>query len=472
MAIIGLILLVGSAFVAAAAPLITPYDPRQTLYSSPFSKPEWVMMFSDGYYLSRNIGVVRDPSFTSPAAVQDWALSTSSSTLANLRLNYAPGNAFNNSVTLAAFALPKSPGSLEMDYSGTTPAKAVISQTFHYPYHGPPKQFAGTILYDVTGATASNPIQLRVFVTRGSDTFTLWAQNATASGFWIPQPLDSGSGSIETAVHAENSLLSPAELIFSQVQDYTLGLEVTFTGNQKVNIDDFQIILLGTAWGIFGTDSAGSDLFSQLVYGARISLEVGLLAAFIGIGLGLLIGLMAGFLGPLVDQALMRFTDMLLVLPTLPLLLVLVAVLGANLVVIILVIGLLGWMGFARVIRSQVLSLKERPFIEAARAAGSGPMRSMFVHVFPNIIGLTYVNLALSVPAAILTEAALEFLGLGDPNVISWGHTFYNAESSDALFTWWWVLPPGIAIALVSLSFVFIGYSLDELFNPKLRRRQ
>jgi peptide/nickel transport system permease protein len=129
-------------------------------------------------------------------------------------------------------------------------------------------------------------------------------------------------------------------------------------------------------------------------------------------------------------------------------------------------------MGFARIIRSQVLSLRERPFIEASKAAGAGPMRIMLRHIFPNIVSLTYVNLALTVPSAILSESALAFLGLGDTSVVSWGNMFDNAKVSNELSqAWWWVIPPGLALAIVSLSFVFIGYALDEIFNPKLRQR-
>jgi peptide/nickel transport system permease protein len=168
----------------------------------------------------------------------------------------------------------------------------------------------------------------------------------------------------------------------------------------------------------------------------------------------------------------MRFTDMMLVIPTLPLLIVLIAVLGPSTLNIIIIIGFLGWMGFARVIRSQVLSLRERPFIEAARAAGSGTGHILTKHVFPNIVSLTYVNLALSVPGAILAEAALSFLGLGDPSNISWGQILNRAVVAAAVNKWWIIIPPGLAIAVVSTSFVFMGYALDEIFNPRLRRRR
>ena len=131
---------------------------------------------------------------------------------------------------------------------------------------------------------------------------------------------------------------------------------------------------------------------------------------------------------------------------------------------------------FARIVRSQVLTLRERPYIEAAKASGAGTGRIIYRHIFPNIVSLTYVNLALTVPAAILSESALAFLGLSDPTVNSWGHMFENVNISGSLShlppPWWWVLPPGFSIALVSLSFILIGYALDEIFNPKLRRRQ
>jgi peptide/nickel transport system permease protein len=170
----------------------------------------------------------------------------------------------------------------------------------------------------------------------------------------------------------------------------------------------------------------------------------------------------------------MRFNDMILVIPVLPLLIVLLAVLSPNINNIILIIGLLGWNGFARVVRSQVLSLRERPFIEAAKAAGAGTTHILTRHIVPNIVTLIYVNLALSVPAAILTEAALSFLGLYDPNAVSWGRTINESLGGGTALggLWWWILPPGFAIAILSLSFILLGYGLDEIFNPKLRRRR
>jgi peptide/nickel transport system permease protein len=138
---------------------------------------------------------------------------------------------------------------------------------------------------------------------------------------------------------------------------------------------------------------------------------------------------------------------------------------------LILLLGLLGWMSFARVIRSQVLSLKERTFVEAARVVGAPPSTVIVKHIVPNVMSLVYVALALTVPSAIIAEAALSFLGLGDPNVMSWGRMLHDVFYYGAFTDYWWVIPPGISIALISLSFILIGYALDEILNPRLRRR-
>jgi peptide/nickel transport system permease protein len=270
----------------------------------------------------------------------------------------------------------------------------------------------------------------------------------------------------------------PGREIFRRPGNYAFGLEMAFQDqtpgavNVSIHFDDVNLRLLGKNYGLLGTDQFGVDLFSQLIYGARVSLLVGLLSAVISVVVGLLVGLVAGYIGGITDEVLMRFTDMLLVLPFLPLLIVMIAILGASIWNVILVISLLGWMGFARVVRSQVLSLKERPFVEAARAAGAGAGRIIRTHVVPNVMSLTYVTLALSVPAAIVAEAALSFLGLSDVTVTSWGHTIYNAENFNGFRNLWWVIPPGLAIATVSLSFILLGYALDEVLNPKLRLRR
>ena len=469
LSIVGLVLLVLFIVVALAAPLIYTSNPQKVIVGSQLAQPEWVSLFPEGYYLSRNMVVVDDPSFSTPSSLREWSYQVSSTAQAPY-VSYS----YSSSAPTAIG------GSLEISSTSSANVTATVSKSFHYPFRGPPGIFQVDIKGDkftakVDGISSSQQVSLKVFIDKGDKRWTLWSVNVTQmqTGTWLSPsyPLSSNDYAFDTVMGIRGGL-SAAETIFPTAADYSYGLEATFQGPATVHVTGLGLTLLGTSYGLMGTDNFGTDLFAQDIYGARISLLVGLLAAFIGISLGLLIGMLAGFKAGLTDEVLMRFTDMMLVIPSLPLLLVLIGVLGPNLINIIIIIGLLGWMGFARVIRSQILSLKERPFIEAARAAGAGTRRILTSHVFPNIVSLTYVNLALSVPAAILTEAALSFLGLGDPISPSWGQILHNAQSFGNLDKWWWVVPPGISIALISLSFVLIGYALDELFNPKLRRRR
>jgi peptide/nickel transport system permease protein len=200
---------------------------------------------------------------------------------------------------------------------------------------------------------------------------------------------------------------------------------------------------------------------------------VGLVSTAITIFIGVTIGLIAGYYGAWRETVLMRLTDWFLVIPFLPLAIVLATLLGPSFFTVIFVIAITSWPQAARVIRAQVLSLKTRPYVERARALGASDWHLVTRHVLPNVGPLIFANTVLTVAVAILYESTLSFLGLGDPLHTSWGTILENAFGAGAPFAgnWWWVVPPGLAIVLVVLSFTMIGYALDDILNPKLRAR-
>lgn len=224
---------------------------------------------------------------------------------------------------------------------------------------------------------------------------------------------------------------------------------------------------------LLGTDDMGRDVLANLISGARISLLIGGLATLISMGIGTLIGIVSGYFGKGIDTALMRFTDFFMVIPWLPLMMVLAAILGTSIWNIIFVIGITGWAGTARVVRSQTLSVKERQFVERTVSLGAGSGHIMVHHILPNVFPLVFANTVLVAAVAIVSETTLSFLGLGDPTTASWGMMLHYAFESGATSAgaYWYYLPPGICVVLVVLSFTLLGYAFDEILNPKLRKR-
>ena len=233
---------------------------------------------------------------------------------------------------------------------------------------------------------------------------------------------------------------------------------------------------------LFGTDQVGRDVLNLTVHGARISMLIGLLATIITIAFGAVVGILSGYVGGVVDTALMRLSDFFLVLPTIVLALILAPIMleiigpeaefagiRSTLIVIVGVIGVTSWATTARVIRSQVLSLKERMFVDRARVIGSSSMRIMRKHILPNVVNLIVAQSVLTFATAVFTETTLAFIGLGDPSAPSWGQLLNNAQGAGApgLGAWWFIAPPAAAVVLVVLSFTLVGNALDDVLNPK-----
>ncbi|GHH52391.1 ABC transporter permease [Streptomyces candidus] len=243
-------------------------------------------------------------------------------------------------------------------------------------------------------------------------------------------------------------------------------------GDDVQNVTDAPGGALESPSGRFplGTDQFGRDLLGLLLWGTRVSLAVGLMAAALSVAIGTLVGILAGHFGGWFATVSMRVTDWFLVMPSLVLAIVLATVLSHSIWTVVLAIGVASWPTTARLVRAQTLAVESRPYIERARALGGGHAHLMTRHVLPNVMPLVLAQTTLGISSAILTEATLAFLGLGDPDVVSWGGMLQDARETGAVSSghWWYLAPPGIAIAVVALAFTLCGRAIESVLNPKL----
>lgn len=223
-----------------------------------------------------------------------------------------------------------------------------------------------------------------------------------------------------------------------------------------------------------GTDNVGRDLFTQLLEGAKVAFIVGLSSAFISIVIGTTIGMISGYAGGMVDTLLMRIADIIMVMPSLVVLLILASIFGQfNIWIIVFIIAIMRWPAVSRIIRSQTLSLKHRPFIEASKVAGASNIRIIFRHIMPNVLPLAFLYMTFRVTSAILVEAALSFLGFGDPSQVSWGMMLQWVWKTGHMFQApYWLIPPGVCISLLTLAFYMLGRAMDEVLDPRLRKEE
>ena len=258
-------------------------------------------------------------------------------------------------------------------------------------------------------------------------------------------------------------------IVFAVFLGLALAAPLLFSHDElEVTKATGQVLAPPSASFPLGTDESGRSVLALVVWGARVSLLVGIAATVISMAIGTLVGVASGHFGGWAGGVLERLTDWFLVIPFLPLAIALSTVLGSSLLNVIIVIGVTSWPGTARLVRAQTLAVESRPYLERARVLGGGHWHQMSRHVLPNVMPLVLANTTLTVAIAILSETTLSFLGLGDPFRVSWGTMLENAFAAGAISAgaWWYLLPPGIAVVAVVLAFTLIGRAMENVLDP------
>jgi len=485
--------------IAIFAPLLSTNDPIFGInVSSPYSVPVWSTFIPRYQNLPPTEVTVRGGQFSSQSDLSSWSFI---------------GTGYNTSLTrITTSGVNQTYGAVQVNQRFTPNSSAIVNnlvpgqplvtftQSFTYSYK-PPTSFIASAVVEPLAMKNVSVIYVNFLLSSPGRNYSLGSINSfvirgeitfTSADIGKPKAVNISSGLLPSSGNPAFPITSdPAGLVFSKNGTYGFGMQVLGVGSGKQSsyslaIGDVSFKIVGRAYGLLGTDVYGRDIWSQFVWGSRVSILVGVLSAIGAVVIGTLAGLGAGLVGGWTDEIISRITDFFLVIPFLPLAVVVIFFLGQNPTLfkgiyywIILLFVALSWPTVTRIVRSQVLIVKERAFVEASRALGGGSGHIMTKHILPNVLGLVYAQTALLVPGFILTEAALDFLAVAvhPVNTITWGIMLTDALNNAALtnaavdYAWWWFLPPGIAIALLSLAFVMVGYALDNVFNPKLRQR-
>jgi peptide/nickel transport system permease protein len=255
-------------------------------------------------------------------------------------------------------------------------------------------------------------------------------------------------------------------------------IKVYMAGDNRDSIKLIKGVFGGESYGLLGTDDNGRDLAQGLLFGFPVALAIGFFTSIVTTAIGASLGIVSGYKGGRIDEIIQRISDVVYNFPFLPIIILLVFIISRipgfpRLIAIFGAIVALGWPGLTILIRSMVLSIKQSQFIEAAKAIGASDRRIMFRHIFPNLAPFIFAQMIFFTPGAILTEAALSFLGLGDPSIPTWGQIIQQSYNAGAALNgwWWWVLPPGLLIMFAAITFVFIALGMEPIVNPKLQER-
>ena len=268
------------------------------------------------------------------------------------------------------------------------------------------------------------------------------------------------------------------EIIFSELNEKQVQkgnyifIVDTYGIGKSAEVLESKMILGGKAFGLMGTDELRRDLAIGLLWGTPLALFIGISVSIGSVIVGLIYGVYSGYRGKKTDEAMMRFNDIIYALPALPFLIILAVTISNSIFLMIGFLMIFSWVGIAKVSRSMSLQIKTRQYVEAAKVMGQKDSKIIFRHILPQLLPYAFASIAISVPAAITTEAGLSFLGLGDPSFPTWGQILHDANTYGAAAQgfWWWIVPPGVLIAITGLAFVFIGNALDTIVNPKLKR--
>ena len=483
--LLGLVMVISFIMVAVFAPYLSPYHPIEDKHiAEEMIPPKWIRIMPQFRDLPSTLEVPIDFDVVQGSDLVDVRYLNEDDELSKMLYN----------ISISEWVI-------RLEGGTTEEIDIFLGWDFSYPY-APPESFSCLFRWRIMNLKNVGYNLELLMVRSGEETteYSLWDSNTrlkhqerdvnlsyklpawhSAMKYGYPALVKLSSTTPTLYVDRlgfgiEESL---ANIVLSEKGEYGLVMHIRLKPESEdssceINIINPHFKIPGVVHGLLGTDKNGADVFSQLIYGSRISLAIGLLAALLTISIGTTVGVISGYIGGVIDEMLMRTVDLLLCMPVLPLLITLVFLFGRNVYFIIVLLGVFGWQGIARVVRSQVLSLRETAFIEAARAVGGSKSYIMMRHIVPNVFPVVFAAMILGIPGAILTEAALSFIGMGDPRYPTWGRMLNLAFNWGAFRqrAWWWLLPPGLCIMFLCLGFVLVGHSIDEIVNPRLRRRR